>query len=210
MEGNVQRMEEGWDDTKKKAQERLKLLNETKEAFIGYGENNETIENEFNIAEEEIKKVKKHFNLDVANADLKKRQDLYKKSHDNITGLFKSINDNNDCLCITIPDDKKKLLAKEIKEVEAKLEVLDRFKKSVSKIEVLVANLTSFSDSLKALDSWMQVATKELEDIKATSATMLPEDRVARTMDLQEDIASKMEVLKHDAEVELTLLPQGK
>jgi len=38
---------------------------------------------------------------------------------------------------------------------------------------------------------------------------MLPEDRVARTMDLQEDIAAKMEVLKGDTNTELDLLPQG-
>merc|ERR1711990_719122 len=81
LEGNVKRIEEGWDDTKKKAQERLQLLNETKDAFIGYAENNETIANEFEIAEEEIKKVKKMFNLDAANADLKKRQDILKKRH---------------------------------------------------------------------------------------------------------------------------------
>merc|ERR1712032_931368 len=37
----------------------------------------------------------------------------------------------------------------------------------------------------------------------------LPEDRVARTMDLQEDIAAKMEVLKEDTNTELDLLPQG-
>merc|ERR1712223_463434 len=38
---------------------------------------------------------------------------------------------------------------------------------------------------------------------------MLPEDRVARTMDLQEDIAAKLEILKGCAATELALLPQG-
>merc|ERR1711931_458535 len=64
LEGNVKRIEEGWDDTKKKAQERLKLLNETKDAFINYGENNEVIAGEFEVAEEEIKMVKKRYNLE--------------------------------------------------------------------------------------------------------------------------------------------------
>jgi len=209
LEGNVKRIEEGWDDTKKKAQERLKLLNETKEAFIGYAENNETIATEFEIAEEEIKKVKKHFNLEAANADLKKRQDLYKKSNDTVTGLFSSINDNYNCMAITIPEDKKKILTKEIKAVEEKLEVLGRFKQTVSKIEELVASLTEFDNSLKAIDGWMESATAELNDIKSASGSMLPEDRVARTMDLQEDIAAKIEILKVQAATELDLLPQG-
>merc|ERR1712058_181062 len=123
LEGHVKRIEEGWDDTKRKAQDRLKLLNETKDAFIGYAENNETIAGEFDIAEEEIKKVKEHYNLEAAVADLKKRQDLYNKSNDTITGLFDSINANYNCMAITIPEDKKKILTKEIKAVEAKLEV---------------------------------------------------------------------------------------
>merc|ERR1712212_742041 len=63
--------------------------------------------------------------------------------------------------------------------------------------------------NLKSMDSWMQSATAELNDIKEASGNMLPEDRVARTMDLQEDIAAKIEILKADAATELELLPQG-
>jgi len=209
LEGNVQRIEDGWDDTKKKAQERLQLLNETRQAFIGYAENNETIATEFDVAEEEIKKVKKIFNLDAANSDLKKRQDLLKRSDETIHGLFDSINAHFTTMSITIPEDKKKVLAKEIKAVEEKLEVVGRFKATVTKIEELVAALTAFDQSLKTIDSWKDAATAELKDIKEASGAMLPEDRVARTMDLQEDIAAKLEILKTCAATEAELLPQG-
>merc|ERR1711963_1132877 len=209
LEANVNRIQDGWEDTKKKAQDSLQLLNETKNAFIGYAENSETIASDFEVAEEEIKKVKKIFNLDAANADLKKRQDILKRSDDGINGLFKSINNNYTCMCITIPEDKKKALVKEIKAVEEKLEVLGRFKSTVGKIEELVAALTAFDNSLKTLDGWKDAATAELTDIKEASGNMLPEDRVARTMDLQEDIAAKLEILKANAETELNLLPQG-
>merc|ERR1712183_872435 len=209
LEGNVKRIEEGWDDTKKKAQDRLQLLNETKDAFIGYAENNETIASEFEVAEEEIKKVKKMFNLEAANADLKKRQDLLKKSTDTINGLFDSINANMSTMSITIPEDKKKTLTKEIAAVKEKLEVNGRFASTVKKIEDLVADLTAFDNSLKAIDSWKDAATAELTDIKEASGAMLPEDRVARTMDLQEDIAAKLEILKQCAATEQALLPQG-
>merc|ERR1712106_217764 len=158
------------------------------------------------IAEEEIKKVKKIFNLESANVDLKKRQDLYAKSDSTITGLFNSINADNATMCITIPEDKKKILAKEIKAVEGKLEVLGRFKSTVTKIEELVAALTAFDNSLKVIDEWKDAATAELNDIKEASGAMLPEDRVARTMDLQEDIAAKLEIIKKCAETESALL----
>merc|ERR1712131_396442 len=146
LQANVKRIEEGWDDTKTKARERLQLLNETKDAFIGYAEHNETIATEFEIAEEEIKKVKKIFNLEAANADLKKRQDILKKSTDTINGLFDSINANMATMSITIPEDKKKILTKEIVAVKEKLEVSVRFKATVGKIEELVASLTSFDN----------------------------------------------------------------
>jgi len=209
LEGHVKRIQDGWEDTKNKATDRLQLLTETKDAFIGYAENSETVANEFDIAEEEIKKVKKIFNLDAANADLSKRQDILKNTDDKINGLFSSINKHYDTMAITIPDDKKKILQKEIKAVEDKLEVLGRFKSTVQVIVDLVNNLTAFDKSLKAIDSWKDAATSELKDIHESSGGMLPEDRVARTMDLQEDIAAKLEILKVNAQTEVELLPQG-
>merc|ERR1712180_12242 len=179
LQANVKRIEEGWDDTKTKARERLQLLNETKDAFIGYAENNETIASEFEVAEEEIKKVKKMFNLEAANADLKKRQDLLKKSTDTINGLFDSINANMATMSITIPEDKKKTLTKEIAAVKDKLEVNGRFASTVKKIEDLVADLTAFDNSLKAIDSWKDAATAELTDIKEFTPWLVGAEKAA-------------------------------
>merc|ERR1719285_1518982 len=135
LEGNVKRIQEGWDDTKKKAQDRLKLLQDTKEAWVGYADNNETIAQQFEVAEEEIKMVKKRYNLEDALADLKKRQDLYNKSNDTFT-----------CMSITLPEDKKKILDKEIKAVEAKLEVVTRFKDTVAVVEEFCTALVNFDN----------------------------------------------------------------
>jgi soluble cytochrome b562 len=209
LEGHVQRIEVGWDDTKQKAQDRLKLLTETKDAWVGYAENNETIASDFDKAEDEIKRIKKRFNLAAAMDDLKKRQDIYNNTNKGINGLFTTINDNLTCMSITLPDDKKKILEKEIKAVSEKLEVVGRLEEKVKKVEEFCNQLNSFDVSLKAINNWMASATAELEDIKAAAGTMLPEDRVARTMDLQEDIASKVEILKTNASTELDLLPQG-
>merc|ERR1712222_220395 len=53
LEGNVKRIKEGWDDTKNKAQEMLKLLTETKDAWVGYADNNETVATSFDKAEDD-------------------------------------------------------------------------------------------------------------------------------------------------------------
>jgi len=209
LEGHVQRIEVGWDDTKQKAQDRLKLLVETKDAWVGYAENNESIATEFDKAEEEIKKVKKRFNLTSALEDLKKRQNIFKTSNDTINNLFSSINDNFKCMCITIPEDKKKIIEKEIKAVQEKLEVTGRFKEKVDNLGSFCDELSAFDASLKAIDTWKETATSELDSIKNQSGSMVPEDRVARTMDLQEDIAAKVEILVKNAATEKQLLPQG-
>merc|ERR1712088_281393 len=167
LESHVKRIKEGWDLTKSKAQERLKLLNDTKEAWIGYAENNDVIIVEIEKGLEEITKVKKKFHLEQAFEDLAKRQKIYNDTKDSIMGLWGAI------------------------------------------IHNFCNSLKAFDTSLKSMDEWSMVATKELEDIKNSSDKMAPEDRVARTMDLQEDIAAKVEVIKKNAETELALLPQG-
>merc|ERR1711962_1911799 len=198
LEGHVQRIEVGWDDTKSKAQDRLKLLTETKDAWVGYAENNETIAGSFEKAEEEIKKVKKHFNLDAAKEDLAKRQDIFNKSKDNINGLFSDINDNFKCMCITIPDDKKKILDKEIKAVGEKLEVVGRFEEVVKVVEDFVHKLDTFNTSLNTLDGWMKSATDEMEAIRAAAGSMLPKDaqnfkdELARITKYITDLAEKV------------------
>jgi len=209
LESHVKRIEEGWDLTKSKAQERLKLLNDTKEAWIGYAENSDVIVVEIEKGLEEITKVKKKFNLEQAFEDLAKRQKIFNDTKASVMGLYASIQHNVEVMNITIPEDKKKLIVKEVKALEERLTVVEQFKEKVDIIDSFCTSLKDFDTSLKSMESWMMVATKELDDIKNSSDKMAPEDRVARTMDLQEDIAAKVEVIKKNAETELNLLPQG-
>jgi len=209
LERHVKQIEEGWEETKTKAQERLQLLQDTKEAWVGYAENNETIAGEFDKAKDEIQKVKKKFNLEAAFDDLAKRQKIYSDTKNTIDGLYKAIEHNVEVMGLTIPEDKKKNVEKEKKAVEERLTVLTTFKETVDVVEKFCDDLKNFDAGLKALDTWMVSATKELEDIKNSCDKMAPEDRVARTMDLQEDIAAKMKIIKASIETELNLLPQG-
>ena len=209
LDSHVQRIQEGWDDTKEKAQDRLTLLSNTKAAWEGFAEGNLKIVEEFDKCEEETKKVKKRFNLEAAFEDLAKRQAIYKQTHDSVHGVFNKLKADYDTMCLTLPDDKKAQLKKELAPVEEKLALVKVFDEKVQKIEVFCGALKSFDDSLKTIDSWMVGATKELEEIKQASDKLTPEDRVSRTMDLQEDIAAKAEIINKNVQVELELLPQG-
>merc|ERR1719297_425881 len=209
LDSHVNRIKEGWDVTKEKAQTRLTLLTNTKNAWVGYAEGLENIAVEFEKGDEEIKKVKKRFNLQAAFEDLEERQKIFNDTKNTIEGMFGAIQNNYDVMTMTLPEDKKDFVKKEVKAVSEKLEVVGRFKEKVDKIDEFVTNLDNFDKTLKTVDSWMTQADSQLNDIKNNSDTMTPEDRVSCTMELQEDVAEKVAVIKAAIKTEADLLPQG-
>merc|ERR1719410_2295844 len=55
----------------------------------------------------------------------------------------------------------------------------------------------------------MKEADNQLNDIKNNSDTMTPEDRVSCTMELQEDVSAKVDIVLAAIKTESDLLPQG-
>ncbi len=210
LDDHVKRIEDGWDVTKEKATDRLQFLQKTKDAWVGYAEGLESIGMEFEKADEEMKKVKKRFNLTSAIEDLEKRQKIFGDSKNNIESLYKSIQENYDIMTMTLPDDKKDFVKKEVKAITEKLDCVGKFEEKVKKIDNFVSNLKDFDLNLKNVDTWMNDAQKQLKDIKESSDQMTPEDRVSYTMELQEDIAQKVKIVQEQIQVETGLLPQGK
>merc|ERR1711878_69326 len=184
---------------KNKASARLELLYNTKAAWEGYATGLETIVVEFEKGEEEIKKVKKRFNLDAAKDDLAKRKGIFNDTKNTIEGMFGEIQHNYDVMTMTLPEDKKDFVKKEVKAIQDKLEVVSRFKEKVD----------NFDKTLKMVDSWMKEADNQLNDIKNNSDTMTPEDRVSCTMELQEDVSAKVDIVLAAIKTESDLLPQG-
>jgi len=209
LDGHVQRIEEGWDETKDKAQARLQLLQNTKAAWEGYAEGLEQIAVEFEKAEEEMKKVKKRFNLQAAFEDLERRQTIFNTCKSTIENMFGSIQHNYDVMTMTLPEDKKDFVKKEVKAVQEKLEVVGRFEEKVKKIEDFCASLNDFDKTIRVIDGWMKDADSQLNTIKNKSDQMTPEDRVSYTMELQEDVAAKVQMIKKAIATESELLPQG-
>merc|ERR1711881_337457 len=209
LDSHVGRIEQSWDETKEKASARLTLLSNTKAAWEGYGAGLENIAVEFDKAEEEIKKVKKRFNLQAAVEDLEKRQQIFGNTKNTIDGMYNGIQHDYDVMTMTLPEDKKDFVKKEVKGVTDKLEVVGRFQEKVDKIDEFVSALKNFDLTLKDIDGWMKDAENQLNEIKNNSDKMTPEDRVSYTMELQEDVAAKALVIKSNIEVEQDLLPQG-
>lgn len=209
LEGHVQRIEVEWDETKEKAQARLNLLNDTKDAWEGYAAGLIKIAKKFDNCEVETKRIKKRFNLEAALEDLAKRQEIFSSMKSDILNMWQKMNADFKTICITLPEDKTQLLQKELSSVEQKLSFVDVFEKKVKKTEDFVKALKDFDTSLKSIDSWMHKANNELKEIKAVSDKLNPEDRVSRSMELQEDVSSKYAIILMNIEIELNLLPQG-
>merc|ERR1719347_725494 len=209
LDSHVQRIVDGWDDTKLKAQERLKLLMDTKAAWEGYAEGQETIALEFEKAEEEMNKIKKRFDLETAKEDLAKRQEIFNNCKADLERIYNKVKHDYDVMAITLPDDKKALLKKELEALTEKMAILTTFEEKVKKIEDFCGNLELFDNTSKSLDDWMNRAAGELENIKHHCHQMVPEDRVAVCMELQEDIAAKVAVIEESIAKEQELLPQG-
>jgi len=184
-------------------------LNNTKAAWEGYGAGLENIAGEFEKAEGEISKVKKRFNLAAACEDLEKRQKIFGDTKGTIDGMYNGIQHDYDVMTMTLPEDKKDFVKKEVSAVTDKLEVLARFKEKVDKIDEFVSSLKNFDVTLKDIDAWMTGADNQLTEIKNASDKMTPEDRVSYAMELQEDVAAKVEIIKKSIEAEGELLPQG-
>merc|ERR1712141_895928 len=149
LDSHVSRIEIGWDDTKDKAQTRLQLLTNTKNAWVGYAEGLETIAVEFEKGDDEIKKIKKRFNLQAAFEDLEKRQKIFNDTKNTIEGMFSAIQHNYDVMTMTLPEDKKDFVKKEVKAIQEKLVVVEKFRDKVAKIENFVNRLNEF-DRMRA------------------------------------------------------------
>ena len=169
LDSHVGRIKDGWDETKNKASARLELLYNTKAAWEGYASGLENIAVEFEKGEGEITKIKKRFNLAAAQDDLAKRKQIFTDTKNTIEGMFAAIQHNYDVMTMTLPEDKKDFVKKEVKAVHEKLEVVGRFKEKVDKIDEFVTSLDNFDKTLKMVDSWMMGADKQLNDIKNKS-----------------------------------------
>merc|ERR1712107_7598 len=78
-------------------------------------------------------------------------------------------------------------ISKEMAALEEKLVVVGQFEEKVKVIEDFCSSLKNFDGSLKSINDWMLLATKELEDIKNSSD----------------------KIIKANTAAELELLPQG-
>merc|ERR1719445_585694 len=95
-----------------------------------------------------------------------------------------------------LPDDKKPEIKEMINELMVRMEILKKSDEKLEFIDDFNKRLNTFDKTSAEMENWLLDGRKRLDLIKNPPEEMSPEDRVTKSMELQEDISRKSEFTK--------------
>jgi len=196
LEGHVKKLKEAWEDTNEKAQTRKKALVDNMNAWETFEEKKVECHKQLDATNTEYESIRKIFDLKSGPADYVVRMKTAANFRSTIEGLFNTCSVANDCLQLMLPDEKKPEISDQITELKARMDILKTTDERLEFIDDFNKRLNIFDQGLKDMDSWLGEGRKRLELIKNPPEEMSPEDRVTKSMELQEDLNKKSEFTK--------------
>merc|ERR1712158_246588 len=187
------KLREAWDDTNEKAQTRKKALADNFASWETF--ENEKVENhkQLDLADAEFDNIKKIFDLKAGPTDYEMRMKTAANFRKGIEGLFDTVSGANDCLQQMLPDEKKQPMADEVGEIKTRMEILKKTDDRLIFILDFNQRLAIFDKNVTELEDWLGEGRKRLDGIRNPTELLSPEDRVTKTMEVQEDINKKSE-----------------
>merc|ERR1719225_1343456 len=146
----------------------------------------------------EFEAIKKIFDLKGGPADYTTRMKTASIFRATIEDLFSTVTKANECLQLMLPDDKKPEIQDQITELKTRMEILKKTDERLEFIDDFNKRLNIFDQGVKDMENWLGEGRKRLDLIKNPPEEMSPEDRVTKSMELQEDISKKLEQEKED------------
>merc|ERR1719186_1655859 len=110
-----------------------------------------------------------------------------------IQDIFNTVSGANDCLQQMLPDEKKQPMADEVGEIKTRMERLTKTDERLVFILDFNQRLAVFDKNVIELEDWLGEGRKRLDGIRNPTELLSPEDRVTKTMEVQEDINKKSE-----------------
>merc|ERR1711872_738366 len=196
LEGHVKKLKEAWDDTNEKAQTRKKALVDNMNSWETFEEKKVECHKQLDAADAEFEAIKKIFDLKGGPADYNMRMKTASIFRSTIEELFNITSGANDCLQLMLPDDKKSEIQDQITELKTRMEILKKTDERLEFIDDFNKRLNIFDQGVKDMENWLGEGRKRLDLIKNPPEEMSPEDRVTKSMELQEDISKKSEFTK--------------
>merc|ERR1711931_459419 len=196
LEGHVRKLKEAWEDTNEKAQCRKKALVDNMNSWETFEEKKVEAHKQLDASNAEFEAIKKIFDLKGGPADYNTRMKTASIFRSTIEDLFNITSGANDCLQLMLPDDKKPEIQDQITELKTRMEILKKTDERLEFIDDFNKRLNIFDQGVKDMENWLGEGRKRLDLIKNPPEEMSPEDRVTKSMELQEDISKKSEFTK--------------
>lgn len=162
-------------------------------------------------ADKEFASIKKVFDLKTGPADFRRRKALADSNREAIDKLYTTVFSCNECIQKMLPLDKKDDMAKQVKGLENRMEVLVKTQNKLEMIDDFNRRLFEFDECVTDMENWLTETRGKMDDIIKPShdSSFSPEDRVTKAMELQEDILEKSEFLKKQEEEKENIFPKS-
>jgi len=209
LEGHVKKLKEAWEDTNEKAQRRKKDLVDNMNSWETFEEQKVECHKQLDAADAEFEAIKKIFDLKAGPEDYATRMKTAANFRKTIEDIFSKTSGANDCLQMMLPDDKKPEMNEQIGELKTRMEVLKKTDERLEFIDDFNKRLNTFDKDIKEMEDWLGDGRKRLDLIKTPPEEMSPEDRVTKSMELQEDLQKKSEFTKKVEQEKEDIFPKA-
>jgi len=193
LDGHVKKLREAWEDTNEKAQARKKALADNLSSWETFEEQKVENHKQLDLADAEFENIKKIFDLKAGPADYDMRMKTAANFRKGIEDIYNTVSGANDCLQQMLPDEKKAPMAGEVQEIKTRMDILSKTDDRLNFILDFNKRLAIFDTCVTELEDWLGEGRKRLDGIKNPVELLSPEDRVTKTMEVQEDINKKSE-----------------
>jgi len=209
LEGHVKKLKEAWEDTNEKAQRRKKDLVDNMNSWETFEEQKVECHKQLDAADTEFDAIKKIFDLKAGPEDYAIRMKTAANFRKTIEDIFNKTSGANDCLQMMLPDDKKPEMNEQIGELKTRMDVLKKTDERLEFIDDFNKRLNTFDKDIKEMEDWLGDGRKRLDLIKTPPEEMSPEDRVTKSMELQEDLQKKSEFTKKIEQEKEDIFPKA-
>jgi len=193
LDGHVKKLREAWEDTNEKAQTRKKALADNLSSWETFENEKVECHKQLDLADTEFENIKKIFDLKAGPTDYEMRMKTAANFRKGIQGIYDTVSGANDCLQQMLPDEKKQPMGDEVAELKTRMDILKKTDDRLIFILDFNQRLAVFDKNVIELDDWLAEGRKRLDGIKNPTEVLSPEDRVTKTMEVQEDINKKSE-----------------
>merc|ERR1712088_574940 len=209
LESHVQKLKEAWEDTNEKAQKRKKELTDNLTSWETFHDQTKECHTQLDLADKELASTKKVFDLERNISVYETHKKTGAAFRTNIEGLFNMVNDANNCVQIILPEDQKKEMSDQVGEIKGRMKVLDDSTDKLAYIDDFNKRLSVFNVQVTELEGWLAEGRKRIDAIISPTADLSPEDRVTKTMEVQEDLRKKSEHTKKQETEREDIFPKG-